>query len=101
MRPDEERLRLTGNAGSVGGSVAHMLGRVLAVATGAVLLVVAFMFSLLVFAFIAGAGLLVLAYLWWKTRDLRRHLRERPPGGLVIEGEAVRDAGALDNVQRR
>ena len=44
-------------------------------------------------------GLLVLGYLWWKTREIRRVMREAPvnrQGGDVIEGEAVvvDDSGA-------
>lgn len=101
IQTDEERLRITGNTGRVSATLSNVLGKVLGFATAAVLLVAVFMFSLLVFAFVAAAGLLVLGYLWWKTRDLRRHLRERPPGGHVIEGEAIRDADALDKVQRR
>ena len=65
--------------------------KVLTFASGAVLLVVAFMFSLLVFAILVTVGLLVWSYLWWKTRELRRQIRERPPGGRVIEGETIHD----------
>ncbi|MBL8415146.1 MAG: hypothetical protein JNM42_11975 [Propionivibrio sp.] len=79
---------------------------------GLVLLAVAFMFSLVFFALVAVAGLVFWMYFWWKTRALRKQLRERmdepvraqdfePPvsgpaaGGEIIEGEAVRvvDAG--------
>jgi|SRR5688572_23983194 hypothetical protein len=91
MRFEDERLRLPGNAGRVGNRLTDALAKTLAVAVGATLLVVAFMFSLIVFALLAAAGLLVLGYLWWRTRDLRRHLRERPPGGHVIEGEMIRE----------
>lgn len=59
----------------------------------AVLLFVAFTFSLVLFAVLVAVGLTVWAYLWWKTRALRQHLREQmgepmaeaagrsPPGG--------------------
>jgi hypothetical protein len=69
----------------------------------AVLLFVAFTFSLVLFAVLVAVGLTVWAYLWWKTRALRQHLREQmgepmaeaagrsPPGGRVIEGEVIRD----------
>lgn len=66
-----------------------LLGKALAFAAGAVLLVVVFMFSLVLFAVVIVGALVLLAYLWWKTRDLRKQLRERPPGGHVIEGEVV------------
>lgn len=77
-----------------------LLGRILGIAAGAVLLVAALMFSVVVFAFALAAGLLVWGWLWWKTREVRRQMREQmeaqrmgeaPPGGRVIEGEVIRD----------
>ena len=84
-----------------------LLAQVLTVIVGLVLLTAAFMFSLVFFALVAVAGLLFWIYFMWKTRALRKQLRERrdeqvraeacePPvsepvaGGEVIEGEAVR-----------
>lgn len=67
------------------------LGKLLAAMAWALLLVAAFTFSLLLFAVIVVVGLLVWAYLWWKTRALRKQMRERPLGGHVIEGEVIRD----------
>jgi hypothetical protein len=49
------------------------------------------MLSLLIFAAVAAIALLVGGFLWWKTRALRRQMRERPPGGRVIDGEVMRD----------
>jgi hypothetical protein len=79
-----------------------VLGKLLAIAAGAVLLVVAFMFSLLALTVVVVGGLLVFAYLKWKTRHLRRHMNEQmqqqasrqghQPGGFVIEGEVIGDA---------
>jgi O-antigen/teichoic acid export membrane protein len=71
--------------------VPGVLGKVLAIAAGIVVMAAAFVFSILVFAVIAVAGLLLWAYLWWKTRELRKHLRERPPGGHTIEGVVIRE----------
>ncbi len=84
-----------------------LLAQVLTVIVGLVLLTAAFMFSLVFFALVAFAGLLFWMYFMWKTRALRKQLRQRmdeqvragafePPvsepvaGGEVIEGEAVR-----------
>ena len=45
----------------------------------------------------AVVGTLGAAWLWWKTRDLRREMRAqmenppRPTDGYVIEGEVIRD----------
>lgn len=70
-----------------------MPAKVLTLAVGAVLLVLVFTLSLVLFAVLVAGGLLAWGYLWWKTRHLRRELkkqmRERPPGGRVIEGEVI------------
>ncbi len=100
---DENQSRLIGSGVQSRG----LLGRVLTFALGAVLLVAAFMASLLLFAILLTGGLLVGGYLWWKTRDLRRrmreqmheHIHERRPGGRVLEGEAVRDVDANDEAR--
>lgn len=91
MRDNDERARLDGNGARSGANSPGLLGRVLTFATGAVLLVVGLMFSLLVFALAATAAVLILGFLWWKTREQRRQMRERPPGGRVIDGEAIRE----------
>jgi Flp pilus assembly protein TadB len=96
MAPDEEQARLTGSSLRRPG----FLGKLLAAVAGAVLLVSAFMVSLLVFAVALAGALLLVGYVWWKTRDLRRQMRERPPGGHVIEGEVIRDDGP-DGAPRR
>jgi membrane protein implicated in regulation of membrane protease activity len=86
-----------------------ILTQVLTAILGAVLLGAAFMFSLVFFAVLAVAGVILWAYFWWKTRAIRSQLRkqmnaqmsgqnfEAPPSapesnGDVIEGEAVRVA---------
>lgn len=91
MQTTEERFRLTGKSAAYRVTAPGLLGKVLAFVTGAVLLVVGVMFSLLVLAVAATAALLILGYVWWNTRELRKQLRERPPGGHVIEGEVIRD----------
>ncbi len=68
-----------------------LLGRVVAILVGAVALVVAFMFSVVALAIVSVVIVIGVGYLWWKTRDLRRRLRENPPGGRVINGDAFRD----------
>lgn len=49
----------------------------------------ALMFSVLLFAVVLTAGAVIWGYLWWKTRDLRKQMRDNPPGGLVLEGEVI------------
>lgn len=80
----------------------------LTVVGGAILLVAGFMFSLVVLAIGAIVALVVLGVMWWKTRALRRHLREQmtqmqqeheqgftrdagPGDGVIIEGEVIRE----------
>ena len=86
----DERQRLDNHGGS-GLRARSLIGNVLAFAASVILLVVGVMFSLLILAVAALVAMGILGYLWWRTRGLRRQFRERPPGGRVIEGEAVRD----------
>ena len=78
---------------------------VLTVVASVALLAAGFVFSLLIVAIIAVIGLAASAYLWWKTRSLRRHLSEQMQReqqhslaqdeplteGVIIEGEVIRD----------
>lgn len=75
-----------------------VLEKVLTGVVGALLLVAAFMFSLMILAVAVVVGLMIWGYFWWKTRKIRQAmreqsmreqpLRERPRDGHVIEGEA-------------
>lgn len=66
---------------------------------------VALMFSAVLLVFLLCVGAVAFAWLWWKTRELRRQMRDFPPRGAtmehevfssevfrgeVIEGEAIR-----------
>ena len=78
------------------------LAQLLTVIGGALVLGAAFMFSLVFFAVLAVAGLIFWLYFMWKTRALRRQMREQldtdarasapttEASGEIIEGEAVR-----------
>jgi len=54
-----------------------------------VLLGLALVFSVLVLAVVLTAGAIALGYFWWRTRELRKQMRDHPPGGVVIEGEVI------------
>lgn len=66
-----------------------LIGRLIGLLAGVILLIAGVMFSLVILAVIAVAGLLAWSYFWWKTRKLRKAMRDLPPGGLVIDGEVV------------
>ena len=69
---------------------------------GAVIVAIVFfsvvlMFSVVLFAVALTAGAAAWAYLWWKTRSVRKAMRDNPPGGLVIEGEVIREVDEAAN----
>lgn len=66
-----------------------LLARLLILVAGSILLVLAFMFSVVVLAVLVVAGLVAWAYLWWRTRPLRQAMARRPAAGQVFEGDAV------------
>jgi len=94
MLTNEERFRLGANGPRLSAPPPGLLGRIVGGVITAAVLVVAFLFSILIFAAIAAVALVAGGYLWWKTRALRRQLRERPPGGRTIDGEVIRDRTA-------
>jgi Flp pilus assembly protein TadB len=96
MPIDEQPTRRIGSSRQFRIQPQGFLGKLLAVAIGAVVLVLAVMFSLVVFAVVVTAGLLLGGYLWWKTRALRKQMRERPAGERIIQGEVIRDARSGD-----
>lgn len=89
--PIRNRSRLGTQAGEQGapGKLSGLFGRIVAGIAAAGLVIAAFVFSLIVFAIIAAAGLVLGGWLWWRTRALRRQMREHPPGGNVVEGEVI------------
>jgi len=89
-------------------SSSGVLGRLLAALGAAILLVLGFMFSIVLLAFVVAFGLVAFGYFWWKTRALRRALRAYhaqaaqagADDGRVIEGVAVNVEEAGGPVQR-
>ena len=83
-----------------------LLQKIGAIAATVVVFGVVLTFSVVFFAVLVAVGVVVLGYVWWKTRDLREAMRKAqaqaraggpaprgtPPGsGIVIEGEVVRE----------
>jgi hypothetical protein len=91
MLTNDDQSRIPGNSPRIRASGSGFLGKILTTVASAAVLVMAFMLSLLVFAVVAAIGLMLGGYLWWKTRELRKQMRDRPQGGRVIDGEVIRD----------
>lgn len=80
---------------------AGLLSRVIAAITTVALAVLALMFSAVLLAVILIAAAIAGVYLWWKTRELRKHLHSQMHNfsarsaeheaftGEVIEGEVI------------
>ncbi|WP_306603625.1 hypothetical protein [Azonexus sp.] len=92
-----------------------LLGKVLSLLLGATFLVLAVMFSVVALAVVAVAGVLFAGWFWWKTRALRKAMRENridqqafntgranatnttaSTDTTVIEGEFVRETAPTE-----
>ena len=81
-----------------------------AIVATAALAGVALMFSAVLLTLVLSIGAVAWVYLWWKTRELRKQMRNFPPRGAtmetevfegeVIEGEAVRVEESGDRIKR-
>jgi membrane protein implicated in regulation of membrane protease activity len=83
MQGDEERARLA-YKGGVTSRAKSFMAKTAAVVVGGVMLASAFVVSLAFFAFALAAALVFGGYLWWKTRDLRRQMREQLHGQMHV-----------------
>ena len=91
-------MRINFNAG---GQPGGPLGKLAAAVVGAVALAVGLMFSLVFVVVVVVAGIGIWAYFWWKTRALRRHLREQAEQGAFMQqpsaaGEPASDGQVID-----
>jgi hypothetical protein len=100
MITNDEQFRLTGNGARFRAPRSGLLAKILTTVVSAAVLVAGFMLSILIFATVAVIALLAGGYLWWKSRGLRRQMREQPPGGHIIDGEVIRDVDSQDTIQR-
>ena len=62
-----------------------------AIIVAIVFFAVVLMFSVVLFAVALTVGAAAWVYLWWKTRAIRKAMRDHPPGGLVLDGEVIRE----------
>ena len=86
-----DELRLPGNGPHLQRRTPGFLSRLFTAGVGIVLVAGTLAISLMVIAAGALAAVVAGSYLWWKTRELRRQIREQPRGGRIIEGEVIRD----------
>lgn len=68
-----------------------LIQRIVGVVIGALALVAAIFFSVILFVLIAAVAMCVVGYLWWKTRALRRAARSMTPPhtGRTIDATEV------------
>ncbi|MGF6291806.1 MULTISPECIES: CPBP family intramembrane glutamic endopeptidase [Paraburkholderia] len=71
----------------IGGS--GWFGRLLTVALSAILFVVAATLSIVLFAVLFAVGTVVVGYLWWKMRKLRRQAAAYGDDGRTVDMEVV------------
>ena len=78
---------------------ASLLRKVVTYVMAAGLIVLALMFSALLFAIVLTVGTVIGAYLWWKTRGLRKQMREHPmEHSVVMNGVIIEDGVIVDDV---
>ncbi|HLS82650.1 MAG TPA: hypothetical protein VK025_14720 [Steroidobacter sp.] len=91
MQFDQERPRLQ-YRGGVKPRAQAFLARALAATGAIVVLLGAVAVSIVLFVIALSAALVLGAYLWWKTRDLRRQMRSHLAADSdVIEGVVIRE----------
>ena len=80
--------------------VIQALQRAAGIVAGLVLLAAALMFASVLLALAAAFAIVIGAWLWWRTRALRREARENQPA--VIEGEyrIEQETARLDESRR-
>ena len=93
MHLEEPRARI-GSRDTPISRAKSLASKALVVLGGAVVLASAFAISLVFLAITLVVVLTFGGYVWWKTRDLRKQMRERmqahsQPRGQIIEGEVI------------
>jgi Flp pilus assembly protein TadB len=94
MQSDKQQERLQQNGPTLRPGPPSLLTKVLAVVIGAALLVVGFAVSLVMLAVVLGAGIVIGGIVWWKTRDLRKRLREQAMQAQQMHEQQVRKRAA-------
>lgn len=74
-----------------------LMQKIVTVVSMAAVFTLMLMASVVLFAAVAAVGVVAWGWLWWKTRDVRKQMRAHPPGGLVLEGEVIREVSVEDD----
>jgi O-antigen/teichoic acid export membrane protein len=90
MQLDLEPPKL-GYRGNIRSRAKNALLKITAVAGAGVMFLSALAISLVVFVIALTVVLGFGAYFWWKTREMRRQMREASAGSSIIEGVVVRE----------
>jgi membrane protein implicated in regulation of membrane protease activity len=69
--------------------VRNLVARIITIVTGAVLFAGAFVVSVVFFAVILAVAVVLGSYFLWKTRDLRKQMRQQSGERDVIEGTVI------------
>ena len=96
MRIDPEHVKFFNNFSRHAARPMSPWQKIVAVVAGGGMFVLALMFSVALFAVVVTVGLGAWGFLWWKTRNLRKQMRDNPPDGLVLEGEVIREGETVD-----
>lgn len=89
MTYDHEPRRIGYDTTRLGWGLRSFVSRALAFTAAAVVLVCAVAFSIVVFTVVIAALVVFGAYVWWKTRDLRKQMHAASAESDVIEGEII------------
>ncbi len=73
-------------------SIPNLLRKLVAVVATVAMISLALMFSMVVIALILLVGTLAWAYLMWKTRYLRKQMRNHPLHDVMREGAAAKES---------
>lgn len=91
MRFNKQQERLRQSGATMRPGPPSVLAKVLAVVVGAALLVVGLAVSLVLFAMVLGAGIVIGGFVWWKMRDMRKQLREQAMRAQQMHEQQVRE----------
>jgi Flp pilus assembly protein TadB len=91
MQFDKQQERLQQSGATARRGPPSLLAKIFAVVIGAALLVVGFAVSLVMLAVVIGAVIVIGGIVWWKTRDLRKRLREQAVQAQQMHEQQVRE----------